>query len=106
MNAESEMAGADGLGGEAKPDALDELAREIGYSDGSDDDETGGVDALIDYKNALEERCRRLEPGFEAAKEIAEFLAEPGDWNGGDVCDVAATALIKAELLTKEQCNN
>jgi hypothetical protein len=44
--------------------------------------------------------------GFNAAREIAAFLAEPGDWNGGDVCEVAADALIKAGLLTVAQCNN
>ena len=61
-------------------DPLDVLAEEIGYSDESDDDETGGVDALIDYKNALEERCRSLESTL---GEIGHCLPKSESWDGG-----------------------
>lgn len=90
MNAESEMAGADGLGGEPKADALDELAREIGYSDGADSDDEGGVDALIDYKNALEDRCRRVE---EQARRVTHLWSE-----GEDVGDAIAALATACEV--------
>lgn len=59
--AEVEMATADGLG--ADPDPLAELRRECGYSDDPGDDAgvEVGVDALIAYKDALEDRCGSLE---------------------------------------------
>lgn len=52
---------SDGLSGGQRE--LAKLANEIGYSDGSDNDEDGGVDALIDYKNALEDRLVALLDG-------------------------------------------
>lgn len=58
----------------ATSDPLAALAKEIGYSDGADDDESGGVDALIDYKNALEDRCRTLE-GAELSEEARALIA-------------------------------
>lgn len=64
----------------AAADPLAELAKEIGYSDGADDDETGGVDALIDYKNALEERCHRLEATL---GEVGHCLPKSESWDGG-----------------------
>ena len=56
------MATCDGLGaGEtAGQRELRELASAIGYSDGADGDDEGGVDALVDYKNALEDRLAAL----------------------------------------------
>lgn len=39
------------------PDALEQLREDCGYSE----EEDCGVDALIDYKNALENRCAGLE---------------------------------------------
>lgn len=77
MNAEAEMNGGDGLGG---ADPLADLAKEIGYSDGADDDESGGVDALIDYKNALEERCHHLEATL---GEVGHVLPRSESWDGG-----------------------
>lgn len=93
----------------AEPDASPgqitaaEMREECGY----DEYEDCGVDALIDYKNGCEERMIEMIDGAgEACRKIAAFMARPGDWNGGDVCDVVATALIEAGYLTKEQCNN
>jgi len=148
MNAESEMAGADGLGaapsddkarcddcrriwpvgelvepkrlserldpggtvpaGECPEcsalaylldDPLDKLAAEIGYSDGADDDETGGVDALIDYKNALEDRCRSLELSPDARRVVGQLVAE-----GGDVDDVEAEREVWDEIQAAFPC--
>lgn len=80
MNAETEMAGADGLGG-GEPDPLDKLAAEIGYGgDVPEDDDPGCLDALIDYKNALEDRCRSLE---ECLGEVGKALPTEDDWDGG-----------------------
>ncbi len=60
MNAESEMAGADGPGGEPKRlDPCAQIAESVGYGDGADGGDFGGIDALIDYKNALEDALRR-----------------------------------------------
>lgn len=56
-------------------DPLTELQRACGYIDGAEDDETGGIDALIAYKDALEDRVRFLE-GSEAAKSEAARAAE------------------------------
>lgn len=97
MNAESEMAGADGLGAESVPDALDDLAKEIGYSDGADDDEAGGVDALIDYKNALEDRCRSLEGTLRG---VGFCLPREDDWDGGpgrleDIAEILDRGLVE-----------
>lgn len=89
MNAESEMAGADGLGAEPKETRgqkeLRELAESIGYSDGADGDDEGGVDALIDYKNALEDRLASLidsrpANGVDAiVQEAGEIIATRGE---------------------------
>lgn len=61
-------------------DPLAELRKEIGYSDGADDDETGGIDALVDYKNALEDRCGQLE---RALGEVGHVLPRSESWDGG-----------------------
>lgn len=89
MNAESEMAQGDGLGAEPSETRgqkeLRELAEEIGYSDGADGDDEGGVDALIDYKNALEDRLASLidsrpANGVDAiVQEAGEIIATRGE---------------------------
>jgi len=72
MNAESEMNTSDGLGGErpitmqdqmgeaggnaANLDPCSQIAERVGYLGGRED-----VEALVAYKNALEDRCRSLE---------------------------------------------
>jgi hypothetical protein len=55
MNAEQEMATADGLGADVDP--LAELRAACSYSE----EEDSSTDSLIEYKNALEDRCRQLE---------------------------------------------
>lgn len=91
MNAEQEMNTADGLG--AGPSAgqrvLDELAAAVNYSDGADDPETGGVDALIDYKNELEDRLRSVLDGVLGDAELSE----------------EARALIAACVATTDEIN-
>jgi hypothetical protein len=89
MNAESEVAGADGLGKEPKETRgrkeLRELAEATGYSDGMDDEQFGGVDAVIDYKNALEDRLASLidsrpANGVDAiVQEAGEIIATRGE---------------------------
>lgn len=64
---------------------LRDLAAEIGYSDGADGDDEGGVDALIDYKNALEDRlCALIDSrpanGVDAiVQEAGEIIATRGE---------------------------
>lgn len=100
MNAESEMRDADGLGGEPveRPGqaACRELAEEIGYSDGSDDDETGGVDALIDYKNALEDRyCEAVD----ALHALAAGVPMLDEWrSAADFMEYAAATLDRVPI--------
>ncbi len=59
--------------------ALRELAEAIGYSDGADGDDEGGIDALIDYKNALEDR---LAGRIDAAAEIRRLADRRGSFRG------------------------
>lgn len=78
-------------------DALAELRKEIGYSDGADDDETGGVDALIDYKNALEDRCGQLEKTLGM---IGHVLPRNESWDGGpgrleDIAEMLDAGLVE-----------
>jgi hypothetical protein len=74
MNAETEMAGADGLG--TNPDPLAELRQACGYSPNT----ACELDSLIDYKDALEERCRSLEDARRAIEQIAVDLPTLEEW--------------------------
>lgn len=92
MNAEQEMNTADGLG--AGPSAgqrvLDEMAAAIGYrSEPEDGEDDGGVDALIDYKNALEDRLCSVLDGVLGDAELSE----------------EARALIAACVATTDEIN-
>jgi hypothetical protein len=58
MNAESEMAGGDGLGGEPKRlDPCAQIAESVGYSAEAYE---SGLEQLIAYKDALEDAVRQL----------------------------------------------
>lgn len=65
------------------------IARAAEYHDGAGfpDDHPDGddcpVDALIDYKNALEEEVARLLPEAEAARRIATGVPRKPDWRSG-----------------------
>ena len=82
-------------------DALDKLAAEIGYSDGSDDDEAGGVDALIDYKNALEDAVRKLTD--DRAAELPGIDEEPV--RGFEIMREVLAVILNREETTTAQIN-
>jgi hypothetical protein len=139
MNAESEMAGADGLGGietydparvycpdcrgpaepgsrnrispthveyrcpsghgffsVREPGVLDpcaQIAESVGYSVEGE----ASMEALIDYKNALEDRCHQLEATL---GEIGHCLPKSESWDGGpgrleDIADILDRGLVE-----------
>ncbi|HEX7246456.1 MAG TPA: hypothetical protein VF245_12925 [Solirubrobacterales bacterium] len=73
-----------------------ETAEAIGYSDGNDDDETGGVDALIDYKNAVEER---LTLALDTLASIATGVPREDEWrSAADFMEATARTLDLADV--------
>ena len=98
MNAETEMQTSDGLG--ADPDPLAQLAADVGYSDDTDDPNQGSMEALIDYKNALEDRCRQLE-GLLAA--IAGKLPTDDEWRPAADFTEAVASMLDAHAIERPE---
>ena len=71
--------------------AIRELAEATGYSDGSADDETG-VDALIAYKDSLEDRLVPMIDGDAAgldrlARLLNGFAEDGEEWDHAEICN-------------------
>jgi hypothetical protein len=99
MNAESEMAGADGLGGPKRLDPCTQIAESVGYS--ATDDETGSIETLIDYKNSLEDAVRRLTDDDKAA--LPGIDTEPLE--GYEIMREVLAVILNREETTAEQIN-
>lgn len=85
----------------AELDPCTAIAESIPYSDGADGDDEGGVDALIDYKNALEDALRRA---TDTLREIASGVPKDDEWrSAADFMEATAATLDRGGVERPER---
>lgn len=97
MRIEDVMNTSDGLGADPG-DPIAQIAADCGYS--ATDDETGSIETLIDYKNALEDRLRGA---LNTLASIAAGVPVEDEWDSAaDFMEAVAVELDRGEFKRPE----